>query len=126
MSTDNNVVQFSDLRIIDVQQLAVNTRKIQAGLIAPSKEEIVREELADEHDAELGGVRRDIVAELSHHGVEVEACDKDAMTDGQLAVLHGRTQVEEPCSEGQHLLHRFGLVFTRNHSGNGACTRERA
>lgn len=52
MSTDNNVVQFSDLRIIDVQQLAVNTRKIQAGLIAPSKEEIVREELADEHDAE--------------------------------------------------------------------------
>lgn len=52
MSTnENNVVSFTDLKIINVQELTVNTRKVRDGLIAPAKEEVVRE-LAPEHDAE--------------------------------------------------------------------------
>ena len=52
MSTKgNNIIEFSDLQVINVQQLTVNTRKLQAGLIAPAKE-VVERELAPEHDAE--------------------------------------------------------------------------
>lgn len=52
MSTNpNNIISISELKPIDVDELTINTRKIQAGLIAPAKEEVVCE-LAPEHTAE--------------------------------------------------------------------------
>ena len=41
MSTEQGkILQFSELKVINVQELTVNTRKIQAGLIAPAKETV--------------------------------------------------------------------------------------
>ena len=52
MSTEQGkILQFSELKVINVQELTVNTRKIQAGLIAPAKE-TVAVDLAPEHAAE--------------------------------------------------------------------------
>lgn len=52
MSTEQRkILQFSELKVINVQELTVNTRKIQAGLIAPAKE-TVTVDLAPEHAAE--------------------------------------------------------------------------
>ena len=52
MSTEKSkIIPFSDLKIINVQELTVNTKKLQAGLIAPAKETVVVD-LAPEHAAE--------------------------------------------------------------------------
>jgi integrase len=52
MSTEKiKTIQFSELNIINIQKLTVNTKKLQAGLIAPAKE-IVECDLAPEHAAE--------------------------------------------------------------------------
>jgi integrase len=52
MSTeDSKIIQLDELKMINVQELTVNTRKIQAGLIAPAKEAVVCE-LAPEHAAD--------------------------------------------------------------------------
>lgn len=49
MSTEQG--KIFELKVINVQELTVNTRKIQAGLIAPAKE-TVAVDLAPEHAAE--------------------------------------------------------------------------
>ena len=52
MSAENEkIVKFDEIKTINVQQLTINTRKIQAGLIAPAKEVVVCD-LAPEHAAE--------------------------------------------------------------------------
>lgn len=45
------IIQFSELKIIDVQELTVNTKKLREDLIAPAKE-TVSVDLAPEHAAE--------------------------------------------------------------------------
>ena len=52
MSTENSkIIIFDNVKYINAQELAVNTRKIQAGLISPAKETVTCE-LAPEHAAE--------------------------------------------------------------------------
>lgn len=52
MSTEKSkVLQFSEPRVINVQELTINTRKLQAGLISPAKETVICN-LAPEHTSE--------------------------------------------------------------------------
>lgn len=52
MSTEQGkIIQFNELKVINVKELTVNTKKLQAGLIAPAKETVVVD-LAPEHAAE--------------------------------------------------------------------------
>ena len=55
MSTEQGkILQFSELKVINVQELTVNTRKIQAGLIAPAKETVA----VWQHDEQLDAVEQ--------------------------------------------------------------------
>ena len=74
--------------------------------------------MPDHYDAELGGMCDDVVAQLPHDGIEVEACLQTAMIDGQVAAIHCGTQVEETDTQRQHLLHGLRLDFSSECSYN--------